>query len=158
MRAPTRFDQRREHLDVQMTPMIDVVFLLLIYFVYAASFEIVEYAYAGRVELQQTGSAPTDEPPKPDPNPEIPEKILVEVYFRDGQAIVLLEQSRVADLKELKQRLAAIARADSSLPIIIHPRPNVPWRHANDVYTVARDLGIQDRTRFVVWERSAEQP
>jgi biopolymer transport protein ExbD len=33
MRRPSIYTDRREPLDVKMTPMIDVVFLLLIFFV-----------------------------------------------------------------------------------------------------------------------------
>ncbi|MEO8496389.1 MAG: biopolymer transporter ExbD, partial [Planctomycetota bacterium] len=40
MRRPSIFTERREPLDVKMTPMIDVVFLLLIFFVWTASFHI----------------------------------------------------------------------------------------------------------------------
>ena len=34
---------RRDSLEIKMTPMIDVVFLLLIFFVWTASFQVVEY-------------------------------------------------------------------------------------------------------------------
>ena len=43
MRTPSYQNDRREGLDVKMTPMIDVVFLLLIFFVATASFQMVEH-------------------------------------------------------------------------------------------------------------------
>ena len=42
MRRPSIFTQRGRGLDVEMTPMIDVVFLLLVFFIWTASFQIVE--------------------------------------------------------------------------------------------------------------------
>ncbi|MBC8874781.1 MAG: biopolymer transporter ExbD, partial [Planctomycetes bacterium] len=43
MRRESIYTQRRSDLDVKMTPMIDVVFLLLVFFVWTASFHIVEH-------------------------------------------------------------------------------------------------------------------
>ncbi|MEA1952290.1 MAG: biopolymer transporter ExbD, partial [Planctomycetota bacterium] len=42
MRRPSYHREGRERLDVKMTPMIDVIFLLLIFFVCTASFQMLE--------------------------------------------------------------------------------------------------------------------
>ena len=42
-------------IDAAMTPMIDVVFLLLVFFVWTASFQIIEQALPSQL-VSQTGS------------------------------------------------------------------------------------------------------
>ena len=42
MRAPSFHDRRERDLKIEMTPMIDVVFLLLVFFVWTASFRMIE--------------------------------------------------------------------------------------------------------------------
>ena len=43
MKRPSIFNGSRRELEIKMTPMIDVVFLLLVFFVWTASFHAVEY-------------------------------------------------------------------------------------------------------------------
>ena len=42
MRRPELHQRTRGDLEISMTPMIDVVFLLLVFFVWTASFQVVE--------------------------------------------------------------------------------------------------------------------
>ena len=71
MRIPHRH-RFREQLDVEMTPMIDVVFLLLIYFIWTITFQDAVYDAEANVMViqgasEQKQSEPTDEPPPEQP-------------------------------------------------------------------------------------------
>ncbi len=64
-------------LDSAMTPMIDVVFLLLVFFVWTASFQIVEYILPSDMSVQiGSEQAENMEPP--------PEKDFEDVVVRIG--------------------------------------------------------------------------
>ena len=47
-------------LNTAMTPMIDVVFLLLVFFVWTASFQTIEYVLDSQVAAQQGTNASVD--------------------------------------------------------------------------------------------------
>ncbi len=59
MRRPDLLNRGRRRLEIQMTPMIDVVFLLLIFFIWTSSFQIAEYALQSNIS-DATGSAPAE--------------------------------------------------------------------------------------------------
>ena len=52
MRIPDSSTHSGDRQDVTMTPMIDVVFLLLIFFICTASFQIVEQTLQSGVQLE----------------------------------------------------------------------------------------------------------
>ena len=54
---------RRDSLEIKMTPMIDVVFLLLIFFVWTASFQVVEYVLPSELSTLLGNQAAVDVPP-----------------------------------------------------------------------------------------------
>ena len=65
MKRPSIFNGTRRELEIKMTPMIDVVFLLLVFFVWTASFQAVEYLLPSSLSQKQ-GSGQTvnlDQPP-----------------------------------------------------------------------------------------------
>ena len=67
MHRPSVYNARRGSLEVKMTPMIDVVFLLLVFFVWTASFQVVENIVpTGISEEITTTSSGTQEQPKPE--------------------------------------------------------------------------------------------
>ena len=55
MRRPSLF-LRRERIEVKMTPMIDVVFLLLVFFIWTSSFQIAEQSLSGDLALPAVGT------------------------------------------------------------------------------------------------------
>ena len=64
MRRPSIYTQRQQGVDVKMTPMIDVVFLLLVFFVWTASFQVVEHLLPSSVSTPSTaGTAQVNDPP-----------------------------------------------------------------------------------------------
>ena len=137
MRRPSVFLDRREELDVAMTPMIDVVFLLLIFFVWTASFQVVEYMIPTAVAKTQ-GSDPADTSPPPAEA----DFDSVVIQVRPGPVWDLNGQI-VVDLPQLRQRLSTIAEVRQETPAIVHPLPDVLWGAAVDAYDAARAAGLQ---------------
>ena len=59
VRLPSTRADREHDLDSTMTPMIDVVFLLLIFFVWTAGTQMVEYILPSPISAQ-LGNQPTE--------------------------------------------------------------------------------------------------
>ena len=128
------------NLDSAMTPMIDVVFLLLVFFVWTASFQIIEQILPSQMSAQMC-SEPVDlvEPP--------PEKDFDDVVIRIGwegqQPTWRLNDVPVASLDSLRDQLSTIARAKLDAPVILHPDPLVPLGPVIEVYDLAKLAGFE---------------
>ena len=141
MRIPATRGQRKP-IEIAMTPMIDVVFLLLIFFLTTSSFERIERSIPTGVSPQES----------PDPGGQAgslaewleqvateDEQIIVQVSAR-GDAFAI-NGTAVDDLDDLRRRLEALARARSGIPVIVDPEADVPMGAAMRVYDLAVGSG-----------------
>ena len=142
MRRPSIYTDRREPLDVKMTPMIDVVFLLLIFFVWTASFQIIEHVLPSSVsEVSGTGSVPPDEPPPPEADFH---DIVVRILWADGRVSWRVGEQAYSELNGVEQRLALIFRANDEAPVIIDPDDETPFGNVIEVYDLSRQVGFRE--------------
>ncbi len=130
--------------------MIDVVFLLLIFFVWTASFKIVENVLPTSV-WAVTGTAPSDPEEPPPPEADF-DDVVVRVRWDGGQPAWTVNDMVVRDLEEMSTRLVAIANAKHDAPVIVHSDPDVPFGHSIDVYDLSRIVGLE--VRFAVSDGS----
>ena len=144
MRAATGHNDRKR-LDVQMTPMIDVIFLLLIFFVCTAGFQRIENILPTHMTLP--GQVQSDMPP-------------VEEEFEDLDTIVInlrwvgdspqweISGRNYNSLPEVQSLLAAIAtQVRSDLPVILDVGAVVPMENVIDLYDACRLVGLE-RVQF----------
>ena len=141
MRRPTPYTQRRGGLDIKMTPMIDVVFLLLVFFVWTASFHIAEHVLPSHLTAV-SGTAPAD-PREPPPPEEDFDRVVIRVLWASGQPTWKVNDLQVASLAQVRSRLEAIADIKRDAPVILHPDRNVPLGHVIDVYDITRLVGFE---------------
>lgn len=120
-----------------MTAMIDVVFLLLIFFVCTASFQAVEMVLPSNLLVDS--SATVDVPIEP---PEDLERIVVELRGNASRVEWLVNEQPCATFEVLTELLAAIAGVDSTLPVVVDCADGVPLARAIEVYDLARTLGL----------------
>ena len=140
MKRPSIFNGSRRELEIKMTPMIDVVFLLLVFFVWTASFHAVEYLLPSSLSQKQgTGqTVNVDEPP-----PEIEfEDIVVRISFTNNQPAWSVNGQPVASLSEVRSRLALVADIKIDSPVILHADETVPVGNVIDVYDATRLAGF----------------
>ncbi len=137
MRRPSIFAQRSGELEIKMTPMIDVVFLLLIFFVWTASFQIVEQLLPSSVSMEKSAAGAASQVEIPPEELDF-EQVVVRLLWQDGHIAWTINQAPVGSLKELRSRLAGIAKIKSDAPVVIDPDAEVPLGHVIDVYDVAR--------------------
>lgn len=139
MRIPSRFHRRRPGPDVTMTPMIDVVFLLLVFFVWTASFQIPEQILPSAVS-EAAGKTPitTATPP---PEADFPD-VVVRVGWTGDAPSWRLNDRPLESLAILRQQLREIHAIHSSAPVVIYPDRATPLGHVIDVYDASRLAGF----------------
>lgn len=124
-----------------MTPMIDVVFLLLIFFICTASFQIVEQNLPSQVQLEvPAGNSLIDKQVET----EDIEPVLLKIDWRNDKPVWSVSGQSCADLLAVKLKLDALATIDSSVPIIVDVEAPVPFGIAIDAYDVSRNMGFSE--------------
>ena len=138
MRIPTS-RQRATQVDMQtaMTPLIDVVFQLLIFFICASTGHMKELLLATDFRAGAVGSAEPLEIEKP----------LGEVSIRlkrsDDTTIAYLAGREFDDLQKLDATLRALADASTEIPVTLEIAGEVPMGDVISVYDVCRAARFQ---------------
>ena len=141
MRVPSTFRDRRTGLDLQLTPMIDCVFLLMIYFLWSSSFAVAEMSLPSSLAAQariSAGSATQSPPPEADFD-----NVVVRVLAAEGKTKWEINGSPVGSLAEMRQTLSTIARIKRDAPIVIDPVGDVPLGDVIDVFDLTRLVGFE---------------
>lgn len=147
MRIPTR--RRAGDIEVQMTAMIDVVFLLLIFFLSASAFAPLEYdlpsALASPVaEESASVSAAAAETPNADPLADHLDDLLITLRPGEaGQVIPWLHQRPVTPT-QLMTQLHAVAQLGVQPAVILHPWDPITMGQAIEFFDAAKQAGLQD--------------
>ncbi|MFG0334220.1 MAG: biopolymer transporter ExbD [Maioricimonas sp. JB049] len=142
MRLPSSHSDARRHDDQgTMTPMIDIVFLLLVFFVVAAAGQVQESFLP--TELSAAGAIETPaEPLEQDP-------WIVEVWLRlqpdtvTGRTVVDMNGTIYEDFARLREQLRALAEISPDNPVILDIAPDIPLEDVIDVYDSCREAGFE---------------
>ena len=130
---------QRDSLEIKMTPMIDVVFLLLIFFVWTASFQVIEFLLPSELSVL-AGNQASDEDPPPEADFE---EVVVRIEWRGNRPAWTVNDRPSSSLQELRDQLAAIARIKLDAPVILHPDESVPLGDVIDVFDLSRLVGFE---------------
>src|ERR1700749_3619174 len=122
--------QRRSAMDVKMTPMIDVVFQLLIFFVCTVSFQALEEILPA--DLKAAGGVAS----KTEIDPELLEleEVVIRVELVDGRTEWSLSGRKYASLADLRSVLTQLVDVRSDLSVILDIDPGVAMGDVIDVY------------------------
>jgi len=113
-----RTDQREDEIKLQIAPMIDVVFLLLIFFIFATKFPKQE----GKLESK----LPTKETQLQERKPDDPPTIVVVDITREGKLIV---NGQAMSADQLAAKLAQMVELWPTQPVIITGDPMTRHRY-----------------------------
>ncbi len=150
MRTPSNFLNRRTAVDLQLTPMIDCVFLLMVYFIWSSSFAITEQLLPSQLSLETSAaSGASDLPPPPEADFE---EVVVRVLWREDRAAWTVNDSPVESLAGLRDLLARIAAIKRDAPVVLHPDPATPLGEVIRVFDLSRLVGFE-KVRFAATER-----
>ena len=140
MKIPNSTTSRGDGFDsATMTPMIDVVFLLLIFFVWTASITAVEYLLPSNLAPAPGSATVTSDPPPP---PDF-EPVVVKVVWLGDRPGWIVNNRAVRELKQVRETLNTVAEIKQDLPVIIDPAADVPLGDVIDVYDLARLAGFE---------------
>ncbi len=130
-----------------MTPMIDVVFLLLVFFVWTSSFELPEYDLPGAIAEKPTAGniANPEQPPPVEPFDEI----VVKLTIRGGLPVILFGDQPIESIEDLRTRLSEVLSLGIQPAVIIDPEPQVSMERTIEAYDAARAAGA-DRVLYAV--------
>lgn len=128
-------------LDTAMTPMIDVVFLLLVFFVCTASFRLIEQMLPGTLSAPAAGNTETTESP-PDPEADF-ERVVIRISWDGSQPAWTVNDQAVADPAELRQVLDSLAGIKPDAKLILHPAAEVPLGWVIRAWDWSRLAGFQ---------------
>ena len=125
-------------IDQAMTPMIDVVFLLLVFFVWTASFQVIEQILPSELSSQMGNQPSTLTPP---PIKDF-DDVIITVSYDNGRPAWTLNKQPITRIAEIERRLSAIASVNAAAPVILHPQPNVPLEFVIQSYDAAKLSGF----------------
>lgn len=137
MKRTSPFLQRGGEVDMDsaMTPMIDVVFLLLVFFVWTASFIAAEQVLPSQLSSQLGDQqADTITPPVESDL----DQVVVRIGWKGARPTWAINQQQYSDLESVDRQLQLLSGAAAATPIILHPQPKVPLGHVIETYDVAK--------------------
>jgi len=119
-------ERKRSDFLVEMTPLVDVVFLMLIFFMVSTSFNVSDSL---KLELPSSKTATQDKPV---------EQVLVSI---DASGQLYVQEKAVED-GELRRRVLSISKGDPNMRVVL--RADAETRHKRVVYVMdtVRELGM----------------
>jgi biopolymer transport protein ExbD len=144
MRPPLRSRDDDRAFDINMTPMIDVVFLLLVFFVCTTDFHAVEALLPTPLKAAgATAEVAAAEPPEI----EELENVVIKLGVIDGAPRWEVNARVCRASAELRDTLARLAAIEKRLPIVLDIDGAVPLGDAIDLYDWCRLAGFE-QVRF----------
>lgn len=142
-------------LELQMTPMIDVIFQLLIFFICTSTFQLPEKLLAAPLQ-GLLGNQPTDATQSFELPPEIRDfdEIVVQIHY-ESEPWWEVYGNRLKTLSELETLLRTLAEDCSEAPLILDVDPNVPIENVLQSFSVARRGGFE-KIQFAVQKPKEE--
>ena len=139
----TRFSSQKDRsgFDSTMTPMIDVVFLLLIFFLTTASFQKLEQLLPSAVSAESQSQAGNKADDIPKPTDSDLSDCIIKIAIEGDRVRYRLNDEQIESVDVLVGRMKAIIGIRPDLPLVIDPSDDVPARDAIRVYDLARGFG-----------------
>ena len=139
MKLPKRHDDAEARREQALTPMIDLVFLLLTFWICASVGRVSEQVLA----TELSGAAIEANDPIDDPPPPLGE-LWIRLERRGDETTATVNGSTAPNLAALERTLAGLADADAAaeLPAILDVDAAVPVGDVVRVYDAARAAGF----------------
>ena len=150
MRIPRRNNSNA--MQLQMTPMIDVVFQLLIFFVCTTSFQALEQILP--TNLATSGGSSSAEV-QLDPELMELEDIVIKIVRNAGATQWQLNEQTYSRLPQVRDLLMALVKIRRDLPVILDVGATVPLGDVVDVYDLCRIVGF-DRIQFAAKAKTSQ--
>jgi biopolymer transport protein ExbD len=133
----TRHEQRDE--SMSMTPMIDVVFLLLIFFVCASIGQQKELLLSTPI----SGGAINAENPLENPEQPKPDRVYLKLLRIDDATVTDLDGRLIEDAEEVRNLLVNLAALAPEIPVVIDTAPEVQLGDMISLYDICRSVDFE---------------
>ncbi|MEJ7591423.1 MAG: biopolymer transporter ExbD [Planctomycetaceae bacterium] len=145
MKIPSR-PVRNHSLDGDtMTPMIDVVFLLLVFFICASVGSTAEKLLPAELNGNSTSSIEAIAPDEPEKWEHPPVQIRIEPSAAGNNPIaVFLDEQPLSGIEVLSQRLTLLGSADPSTRIILNVNDDVDVQQFILIYDLCQKLKFEN--------------
>ncbi|MDO4424947.1 MAG: biopolymer transporter ExbD [Planctomycetia bacterium] len=136
-------NQSQKSLELQMTPMIDVIFLLLIFFICTSSFQLPEKLFPTPIQTLM-GNSPSEQTETFELPPDIQdfEEIAILMHY-EKKAWWEIYGNRIQTFSALEMMLRDLAAECADVPLILDIDPNVPLENVIQVYASAKKNGFE---------------
>ncbi len=125
MKLPLKAHRGPTNLTIRMTPLIDVIFLLLIFFIMTIHFQRPEGVLANRLP-EKGGQSITEQPEW-----EIV-RLRIQLSITEGDMpAILLQDRKIHSYEELNKFLTMLPE---DVLLVVEPQARVPYRHVIGVY------------------------
>lgn len=129
--------QRKSSFEMNMTPMIDVIFQLLIFFLCTSNFIQPEWLLSTNLSFPGAVKSPDAIPPE---LLDLDEAIIE--LRTDGSLYWLIADVRYDSLESVGATLKALSEAKSDLPVLLDIAPEIPLGNVIDIYDLCRLCGL----------------
>lgn len=128
----------RPPIELNLTSMIDVIFLLLIFFVCTSSFDEPEK----NLPTNLAGQGIAQERQRPQEERDL-EDIVVQISADPSSGVqYAIDGKEYASLGEVEETLDALREIDPNFPVVLDPDKSVPIESVLDVYDASRRVGL----------------
>jgi len=127
---------RSQPAELRMTPMIDVIFLLLVFFVCTANFTPPEELLP--MDTTLPGNVPADIIL---PDPAEMDNVIIQISF-DKELHWQIAENHCSSLHEVQHILQLIRNLKEDIPVIIESTDTVPIEKVIDIYDICRRVGL----------------
>ena len=140
MRIPNLYPISDDRGEIKMTPMIDAVFLLLIFFLLTSTFQINEQLLPSRLPPNGALNANID---LPEELKDL-DQITIKLFWIQNQLSVELNDTRYDDVGSLRQILLGtpnslgLGQIEPDIPVILDIAGEVPLESMVDVFDLCR--------------------
>jgi len=121
--------ERRDDIDLNLTPLIDVVFLLLIFFMVSTTFEKTAKL---KIDLPEASAQAT---------PQVDKKIVIGIDVK-GRYYINDRQLVNTQLKTLKMALLKFAGDNKNIPIVLRADAKTPHQSVVTAMDAASQVGL----------------
>jgi biopolymer transport protein ExbD len=139
MRVARSYRSSQLDMNSAMTPMIDVVFLLLIFFVWTISFQAIERLLPSSVS-REMGKMPSE---LLELDPEVDfERIVVRLTGEAASPRYQFNDQTLAGPEDVRQLLQQVVLLNPATPVVIHPDDQIELGHVVGMLDITRQCGF----------------
>ncbi len=120
----------RENVEINLASLIDVVFILLLFFVVTTTFDARSTL---QVELPTASQQPSNEPPRS----------LSVLINAEGRYFINDQEVLRSDVESVKQTIAAVAGSDRTQPVLLRADARTPYQAVVTAQDALGQLGFR---------------